>query len=278
MGNIVAASSVISYDLPVPVTCKFESQMTQVVFEASTDIVTALVSHLREHPSTELTVNFVETREASGQAVVLQSPTGSTKIRVEHGRAIAQTTYFNGFVSPERWTERDDYFAKKSRTLLDALSACGVKLLMLGATTTVRIPNTKDADADFRLASHRAFAVPRHLVSDAEPYDFALRVSRVLDTNLFFNTHVGWYQSRSISVQVSLQGGPSLPRIPALWEAALEEEGIEIKYDWNNKAALFEGRRDWTADQLLNLSRTALEESRRVHDGLWRGLLREMNS
>ena len=81
----------------------FESQTAQIAFDAPKELAGDLLQMLKSEPDSELKVNFLATQQWKDEVVVLQSPTGSSQVRIEPGRALLSTTYFDEFRQDNSW-------------------------------------------------------------------------------------------------------------------------------------------------------------------------------
>jgi len=178
------------------------------------------------------------------------SPTGQNS-----GPITSTTSYV------DHWDARAKYSEAKAKAILELLEAAGTKFSFLGITTVARW-STRGKDAEEARAAVQGAFGGLDLLSEGEsPYDFSLRASRVVGENQFSNIFLNWYQSRSVTVALQVPKGV-VPTGFSLneWDMPLEEEGIELRFDRNNKRAMFEGCRDWTKDALLTMVCDTMKE------------------
>lgn len=97
--------------------------------------------------------------------------------------------------------------------------------------------------------------MPPLLTEGGPVEDFSLRASRVVDDIAFSNVWLTWFQERAFSVQMPFGVPPQVVRSVSVsdWDMPLVDEGIEFKYDRNNKFALQRGKLEWTVAELLTL-------------------------
>lgn len=201
-------------------------------------------------PQEELVL--IQADRASPQ-FVMTSPSGSMQVVLGDRSATLAVGFFGGFEELNAWSERRDYLRKKLGILLPALEAGGVRLRMLGITLKALwyVPNGEIAAVKRAMQS---LLDPQGVLSpDADFYDFALRASRRHGVEGFFNTSFSWVQTRNYSVRPLVSSGTNPGFVAQFrpWEGQLVQEGVELRFDLNNKQALFAGDDTWTADRLL---------------------------
>ena len=188
----------------------------------------------------------------------LLSPQGSTQGSLTPWQLRLHTHFFDGFEEPEAHGRRDPYFLRKLAAVAEALQKQGASLSFVGVTQRARARLDPDMQDEARQAVREALVQGRGLLSaSAELYDFSLRVSRYLGDSGFFNTTVSWYQTR-VYRDTPLPPGQAVLLQP--WQGEVEEEGIELLFDMNNKRGLFEGKKDWTWEEM----RDVVEEGMRA--------------
>lgn len=221
---------------------KFVAQTFQIRY-GSADVVAALRQTAGE-ATAPLHVNTLAS--PTPQALTLQSATGSTRVRVERDNCQGNTQYFNDFLAADAWDLRNNYTVSKLSWLADRLGAAGAQFSLVGLTTLARLRVApQDMDA-IKLITARTFGGIGALAQGALPYDFSVRASRSVDDLFFANLFVNWYQTRVINID------PNSPPMLLEWDMELEEEGLELRFDWNNKLGLFRGVRDWTPERVKN--------------------------
>jgi len=198
--------------------------------------------------------------------VLLQSSSGSTQVIVRPADALAQTTYYGTFVEPSAWSERSVYTLVKLDALLRVLSEAGARLAFIGITLGARLSNRDvDREALRRAASSTFGAVPQ-LTQGEKCFDFSLRASRIVEPDEFFNLSANWYQSRSAAVAISAGSGQVLA--PQPWQMQLDDEGVELRFDRNNRHALFRGDLSWSGDRMMEVAKRAMAGFRPAYEAL----------
>lgn len=198
--------------------------------------------------------------------VLLQSGSGSTQVIVRQADLLAQTTYYGSFIEPPAWGARSDYALVKLDALLKVLSDAGARLSFIGLTLVARL-SARNADREaLRTAAATAFGASPQLTQDQPCFDFSLRASRVVEPDEFFNLYVNWYQSRSAAV--AIHSGSGLVLAPQPWQMHLEDEGVEFRFDRNNKHALFRGDLMWTGDRMMEVAKRSVNDFRPAYEHL----------
>lgn len=198
----------------------------------------------------------LNTLASNTENVLLNSPTGRTVIQVSTERAILTTSYFGEFLASEEVPARTEYTQNKLRSLLQLLIEAGACLLYFELSNVARasVDSTSEADS-VRRAVARSLGASAVLPQGEEPFDFSIRVSRQHGQDTFSNVHLNWYQTRSIAIP----SGVTFTRFRD-WDMSLIQEGLEFRYDRNNKLGLLGGRRDWSVDVFLRIAREAMAD------------------
>ena len=200
------------------------------------------------------------------EAIVLQTPTSSTVAEVRPGTAVMVTTYFGqDYMTPSRGGDREDYARGRLDALLQTLSTAVGTFELIAAGVEARISVNDIPMAQLHRAATTAFGLTGVLTEGADCFDFDVRVSRVVAPDLFSNIKVGWYQTRTAQMVVGqTQPGEPLPAGArssiSEWQMSLTDQGLTVKYDRNNKHGLFQGKGDWSADDVRRVYLGALKE------------------
>lgn len=186
--------------------------------------------------------------------LVLTSPTSSSVVEVHTNKMLLSTRFFGDFTDKSAGGERASYVEKKVDYLLDVLDAEAVTPLYAGVSTTARASAQALSDTQgmhrVKQAAARALGWSPLLSEQQDIYDFSMRVSRVVGERDFSNISVAWYQERQLKMQA--QAGQVVE--VGLWQMPVIDEGLEFKYDRNNKHGLFHGQRtEWSRDVLLDV-------------------------
>ncbi|MHB9149786.1 MAG: hypothetical protein ACYC33_06875 [Thermoleophilia bacterium] len=191
-----------------------------------------------------LNINFLGSDESRA---ILQSPTSSTSVEITSKRIALMTNYFGELAGVDAFAERRKYADDKLRALIDWLSGTGLLPVYFGITSVAHMSAEGHDPTMLKNAAARALCIPPLMHENAPLYDFSFRVARAVEGiedssvgDFFSNLSVNWYQTRSYS-------GPPIHQI-SVWDMQLTEQGLEFRYDRNNKSALFAGRRDWSLE------------------------------
>lgn len=242
--------------MPVP-SFEFKSQAIQIDY-AMGDGGLRAVRDASARANDVINLNHIMSSESS---LVLQSPTGSSQVKVTSTRATLNTKFFAEFVPPDAGELRREYTGIKFRKVLELLEAGGAALTYLGFSTVARGPVSGDRERFHAAAVHAAGLHPR-LTEGHECFDFTLRASRVADDDTFANIHLNWFQERTIELPVTPEQMGAIQHAQVnVWEMTLAGEGLEFKYDRNNKRGLFAGRRAWSSDDFLRIVSSSVAEA-----------------
>lgn len=190
---------------------------------------------------------------------LLQSPTSSTVVEIGPAKCAYISHYFGEFAAPEASKARVDYCLEKLDALVPVLEAAKVVPMFIGVSVVVNVPAGGIDPKELKTAAVAALGLPGFLAeSSGLPYDFSVRVAREITADdgspyLFSNVSMNWYQTRTYS-------GPLVPVVRE-WEMQLAEEGLEFRYDRNNKAGLFAGRRQWGFSEYRRIAADTLRDS-----------------
>jgi hypothetical protein len=198
-----------------------------------------------------------------GTKFALTSPSGKSQGTADIDGAVINTNFLGDFQNIGSWAQRHEYLIRKIKALFAIIEGSETVHGFIGVTMIARSP----ADKAQREQAFKSL-VPSRCLTQAEPvYDFTLRASRDLKGGLgFFNTYLNSFQTRTFTIQMPI-GVPGPVSIRD-WEGALSEEGLEIRFDINNKKGLYAGKRDWTGDELLQLAKAGFEEIRLAFEDL----------
>lgn len=230
---------------------EFRQQDIFLQFDADPGVADRIRARPAGAPDGELNVNALMSQP---ELLVLQSPTSSTVVEVAADRAVMRTRYFDNYVEMGRFTERASYARRKAERLLELLGEARAQLRFIGLVSLARrsIRETTAQD-EVRQRLQRLDAVG--LLSEGSlPFDFVLRVSRVADADRYSNVQLSWYQERAFSLTLDTLG-PERAAFKQLhdWEMPLSDEGLELRYDQNNKRGLHGGHREWSPEQMLSV-------------------------
>lgn len=201
---------------------------------------------------------------SQGERLVLQSVTGSTTVQVLPNTARLQTTYFGDFEIPSNDSKRADYAARKVGRLLALLDAGGVRLTFFGAVAEAHVEAPTGEENRLRSATLDALKISPLLGDDV--YDFSLRASCASSDDVFSNTSVNWFTTRTFALEGDAGAVPGL--VFSEWDMSPIAEGVELKYDRNNKRGLFAGKREWSSKEFLDIALGTLNDSRSTFEKL----------
>ncbi len=224
----------------------------------------------------ELNIAFLEGRD---RRTLLQSPTNSTKGEVRADGTNLVTQYYGDFVAPGRHDLRKEYTTRKLHTLLDWLTRAKIRPDFLGliATARIRVDRAQRENAVSSVVA--GFGLPALVASD-RVYDFVVRASEAAavaeeeDPWCFANAQLSWFQTRQLSLSPSeLASFPADRLVFRDWDLKLVEEGLEIKFDLNNKRALRNGRRIWATEDHLAMANAMFDWVPRTQERIMSTLL-----
>lgn len=230
---------------------EFRQQDIFLQFDADPGVAERIRARPPEATPAELNVNVLMSRP---DLLVMQSPTSSTVVEVAADRAVMRTRYFDDFVEMGRFAERAAYARRKAERLLTVLGDAGARLRFIGLVSLARKP-LRETSAQDQVRRRLQKLDGVNLLSEGNvPFDFLLRVSRIADEDRYSNVQLSWYQERIFSLTLDTLG-PERAAYKQLhdWEMPLSDEGLELRYDQNNKRGLHAGRREWSAGQMLLL-------------------------
>jgi hypothetical protein len=167
-------------------------------------------------------------------------------------RADLVTQYFGELTAPEAVRQRAEYARAKVRSLLGLFTEAGARFQYVGITNLARCSGGEVGVDRLRAAAAAALSLPRAVTDDADVFDFTVRVSRVVDDRVYSNVNVGWYQTRMATFELPAVVSTGL-RIMRDWDFPISDEGIEFRYDRNNKRGLFNGKRQWSSDEVAGI-------------------------
>ncbi len=191
----------------------------------------------------------------------LTSPSGHSQGMADVNAAVININFSGEFEKIESWEKRKEYIIRKVKALSAIVGGSETFHEFIGVTMIARSPG----DDSLR---ERAFksVVPSTCLTQNQPVvDFTLRASHALGVNGFFNAYVSWFQTRMFNFMVPRQTFQLMVRE---WEGALTEQGLEIRFDFNNKKGLYDGKRDWTTEEILELTEAGLREIKSAFEKL----------
>lgn len=191
--------------------------------------------------------------------LLFQSVTGSTVVHVARTQARLQTTYFGDFEQPARATERSAYAEKKLGRLLTLLGECGARLTFFGAVVEARLDAPEGQGNELRAVVKDVLHVSPLMMSSEAVYDLSVRISSVHSDDVFSNTSINWFTERVFAFDGPPETAPGL--VLNEWDMSPGIEGVELKFDRNNKRGLFAGKRDWTADDFMGIALGAMRDA-----------------
>lgn len=218
-------------------------------------------------PDFHLNVN--QSLSRTDDRLILQSLTGGTVVHVGHNQAIMQTSYYDEYMKPEKQPERSSYANEKLRSLLTKLSQAGAKFSSFGIISSSKV-TLKDNDIgrnELLKMAQTALHLNKLLSDQSTCYDFTIRVSKEVESLFYSNMTLSWFQERQAALPIGIGGsqqvGPGGVSLSAIqlneWDMELVDEGIEIKYDWNNKLGLLRKKLDWDDTALLGMAAKMLD-------------------
>lgn len=229
---------------------RFIQQAIQLEYELQTDIPHKICEAAKERGSDRhLNVNALASKES---ITIIQSPTGSTQVQLLPSQTNMATYYFGEYAATEASESRKKYCHDKLSSLFYLLERAGVCPLYFGISNIVRMSAAGIHPDKLKKAAMRVLDIPSFMSEETPIFDFSFRVARVVPPKvegtpplIFSNININWYQTRSYS-------GPAT-MIIRIWDMNLNEEGLEFKYDRNNKYGLMSGKRDWSFKDFLEI-------------------------
>lgn len=202
---------------------------------------------------------------SSEDKLVLLSPTGSTVAEVFPSKIRMATRLYGNFSMPESGKIRAAYASEKLDYLLSSIREEGAEPLYVGVSSVARASaqSAKDSDGARRLKQLAASAIGWNplLAESEDVFDFSIRVSREVGSSDFSNVYTSWFQERRLDVPV--EAGQSVHI--GLWEMPVVDEGLEFRYERNNKRALLHDKRlKWSNEDLVSVVVKGIEGANRA--------------
>jgi len=230
----------------VPFAFKFKHQIVAAQLDAPADFLKRFARESRRVPPDSL-LRWQTGAGISGP-VVLKSGSGHTNFVADGDVIRGQTRYAtDDYQEPTAWETRGAYSRHRLQALFQIIEQAGGMPMMLAVTHVAACPIAKVDGASVRQQIAHGLGILDVLNSRTAPWDFTLRSGRPVGNDCFLSVQVAWYQTRSFTV-VPRPGQPTTIRE---WEGHVDEEGIELRFDFNNKLALFSGRVDSTGSQII---------------------------
>ncbi len=232
-------------------TLRFQviNQTIRVAYDVSPALLERVRTAVQGRRDEHLNLNHLA---STAERLLVQSPTGTTRVEILPDRADLVTQYFGEFTGPPAAAQRAEYAKAKVRSLVGLLTEAEARFKYVGITNLARCSAGEIGVDRLRMAAVAALSVPRSVSDDCDVFDFTLRVSRIVDANVYSNVNVGWYQTRMATFELPV-GVPSGLRILRDWEFPVSDEGIEFRYDRNNKRGLFAGKQAWSSDEVAGI-------------------------
>lgn len=229
---------------------EFRSHLVQMKFALGREGL----REVRERATTrndQLNLNHLASTDS---ALLLQSPTGSTEARITADQGTLTTRFFGSFVELDANDKRAEYAEKKQRLVLDMLAGAGASLQYIGVSVVARasVAQVEDPGVLQKAALH-ATGLHDDWTEREPSFDFSVRVSRRAEHDTFSNIHLHWYQDRRMTIEIGRDSSLP-PSRKDIWELPLVDEGLEFRYDRNNKRGLFAGRKDWSREDFLRIA------------------------
>lgn len=185
------------------------------------------------------------------EALVFQSPTGSTQVRIGVDSAELLTQYFDAYMQVDAWEQRREYAGRKLKAVLDLLDLGDISILFVGSVHIAKCPVRNDAvRGALKEWVTKKLNLGEAMTDGNVVNDFSIRASHVVDDKYFSNVSLNWYRQQTIQLQLARGGiGVSAPGIPD-WEIPVTEEGIECRLDWNNKHSIYKGLKAFPREEV----------------------------
>jgi hypothetical protein len=242
----------------MPPAFRFLHQIIQIQFANSIQTLSTDIQDVAKTRGQNRHLNILF-NASQDEKVILQSPTASTIVEVYPQSATLTTNYFGEYVAPEAWQDRLTYCLNKLDSLFELFEKVQAKPVYFSISNIARMSAGGEKPEKLRSAVKQALNIPDFMAENQSMFDFSMRVSREIlpedestNAQTFSNSYVSWYQSRSYS------GPPK--EILNLWEMQLSEEGIEFKYDRNNKSGLMKGKRDWSFSDFREIANQTMRD------------------
>lgn len=194
-----------------------------------------------------------------GTGFLLVTQSGSSQAQVAADSLVLSTQFFDGYDEHQNSAQRDDYLLRKLDALGAALEHAGIQIFFVGVTEIARSEVGEHGIDSEKAQILRGFLTDRTLLSGADDaFDFTIRVARKLGAHAFFNSQLSWYQMRTQTIAL----GPSelgRPQTMHPWDGTLDSQGLELRFDFNNKAGLFEGKKLWSWEELRGVVTEGLQ-------------------
>lgn len=229
----------------------FIQQLVTLEFPPQED----LCRNLRNAPPVGLghDLNLQHVNSNDGRVLML-SPTGSTQVQITSSQVTLSTQLFADYAKPANSDLRVSYLQKKLAAILTVLADKGVVFSYIGVSTIARASARQvNSPDELRSAAVQASGVDAAYLEGEECFDFTVRMSHVSGSDCFTNATLQWYQDRSFVLNSLELAQAAAARVP-IWDMQLTDQGVEFRYDRNNKHGLFEGRRTWSVQELEEIA------------------------
>ena len=233
---------------------RFAFQTVSIQYAATDGLIDQIADNARSVGDGELIV----VGRNPDDSLLLQSASGSTQLVAGPDQTLSHTAYYGNFAEEGAWDERGAYGLRKIEALLGLLSSASARLSFIGLTTVAQL-SVRDLNGEaLRRAAATAFGV-LPLLTEGEPcFDFSLRASRAVEPDVFSNIYANWFQQRSAPMSMGPAQMSHRPFKP--WQMHLDDEGVELRFDRNNKRGLYRGTTDWTAERFVAIARQAFAD------------------
>jgi hypothetical protein len=189
-----------------------------------------------------------------------------------------QTQFFGEFAKKEANQQRLEYAQSRFGALLALMSEAKIQPLYCDVAT---VAHMSGKGADYRheqlvRAAAKSFQLRGPLSENQEPFDFLLRVSRVIDPDYFSSIWLAMYQERVFELIQPPGSVPPQPMVMFDWQGALMDEGLELRYERNNKRALWAGRVETGTEFAMKLVTSGISGFPTALDVVERALLENL--
>lgn len=229
------------------------SMSAQIMYDADRGILDKVSDHVKDQNNAHLTINRPLSK--NNDRLVLQSLTGSSTVNILPHQSLLNTTYYDSYTGDASHPDRVAYACAKISTLLDYLAHAGARMSFFGVVSAARISiNDNNLTKDALLNAVIKFIGCSPAIADnASLFDFSVRFSTT-DEDCFSNVSLSWFEERTMMVPITGQSGHSGVVYLKDWDMTVGNEGIEIRWDYNNKFALRNNDRLWDKSRYLKLT------------------------
>jgi hypothetical protein len=186
----------------------------------------------------------------------LVSTKGESRATIQNGTVVGQTSYPQHFTVAAAWQERSQDTSRKLGALLALLEEGGARPIFVALSYIAHMMIEPSQREIVKQRIAESLGMNRLAPGDVAA-DFQTRMGIGVGDSGFLSMSASWFQLRTYQMPIPTvpQGGIATVSFRE-WDATLSHEGVEVRFDINNKKGLYTGKRDWSIDELQDVVRT----------------------